>query len=138
MDSTNSSWTFLVGDEQNIKKVADAIGFEYYYVEEQQEFAHPAVITLLSEDGKISRYLYGIEYNPRDLKLGLLEAAQGKVGTTIDRLILYCFHYDPDAKGYVLFATNVMKLGGALTLGLLVIFLAVLWRRDIQKKRIAA
>ena len=103
---------------------------QYFYVEEQDIFAHPAVVFLLTEQGVISRYLYGLEYNPRDLRLGLLEAAEGKIGSTIDRLILFCYHYDPEEKGYVLFATNLMRLGGILTVILLVIFLGLLWARE--------
>lgn len=130
----DSGWTFFVGREEEIKMLADAVGFKYYYIPDRQEFAHPAVILLLSEEGKITRYLYGIEYKPLDVKLGLLEAAQGKVGSTIDRLILYCFHYDPNAGGYVVLAANIMKLGGALTLGLILVFLGVLWIRELRRK----
>ena len=130
----NDGWTFLTGTESSIRKLADAVGFKYYYVEDRDEFAHPAVIMLLSEEGKISRYLYGIEYKMNDLKLGLLEAAEGKVGSTIDRLILYCYHYDPNAKGYVVLAANVMKIGGAATLVVLFGFLGFLWLRETRKK----
>ncbi|MEJ2054513.1 MAG: SCO family protein [Calditrichaceae bacterium] len=127
-------WAFLTGKEKNIKKLADAIGFRYYYIEDRGEFAHPAVVMLMSEKGKISRYLYGIEYKTNDLKLGLLEASEGKVGNTIDRLILYCYHYDPDAKGYVMIANNVMKLGGAATLVVMFGFLGFFWMRESRKK----
>ena len=85
-------------------------------------------------DGKISRYLYGIEFSPRDLKLALLEASDGKIGNTLDRLILYCYHYDPQAKGYVLFATNVMRIGGALSAIILGIFVALLWRHERKNR----
>lgn len=128
------SWVFLTGNESNIKKLAESVGFKYYYVEERDEFAHPAVIMLLTDSGKISRYLYGIEYKATDLKLGLLEAADGKVGSTLDKLILYCYHYDPNAKGYVVFATNIMKLGGVIMLALLSGFLGLLWLKDSRKK----
>lgn len=133
---SDSGWTFFVGREEEIKMLADAIGFKYYYIPERKEFAHPAVVLMLSEDGKITRYLYGIEYKPLDVKLSLLEAAQGKVGSTIDRLILYCFHYDPNAGGYVAVAANIMKLGGALTLGLILIFLGLLWIRELKSKKV--
>ena len=129
-------WTFLTGTETNIRKLADAVGFKYYYVEDRDEYAHPAVVMLLSDEGKISRYLYGIEYKTNDLKLGLLEAAEGKVGGTLDKLILYCYNYDPNAKGYVLFASNMMKLGGAVTLILLSGFLGLLWLKDSRKKSV--
>ncbi len=124
-----SEWEFMVGDEPEIKQLAAAVGFKYFYVEESKEFAHPAVVFLLTEEGVISRYLYGLEYSPRDVKLGLLEAGRGKIGNTVDKIVLYCFHYDPDAKGYVVFATNVMKLGGLVTLVLVGIFLIFLFAR---------
>lgn len=132
----NDGWTFLTGTETNIKKLADAVGFRYFYVEERDEFAHPAVVMLLSEKGKLSRYLYGIEYKINDLKLGLLEAAEGKVGSTLDKLILYCYHYDPNSGGYVVFASNIMKLGGAITLVLLSGFLGLMWLKDNRKKSV--
>lgn len=133
----DEGWTFFVGEDENIKKLADAVGFKYYYVEDREEFAHPAVVMLLTEDGKISRYLYGIEYKPMDVKLGLLEAAQGRIGSTIDRLILYCYHYDPNSKGYVVFAGNVMKIGGAITLVIMAIFLGLMWVRESRKKSLS-
>jgi len=134
---TNEGWTFFIGENEEIEKLADAVGFKYYYVEDREEFAHPAVVMLLTDDGKISRYLYGIEYRPMDVKLGLLEAAQGRIGSTIDRLILYCYHYDPNSKGYVVFAGNVMKLGGALTLAIMAIFLGLMWVKESRRKSLS-
>ena len=131
---TSDGWMFLTGDGSQSRGLADAIGFKYYYDEKKEMYAHAAVITVLTEDGKISRYLYGIEYNPNDLRLALLEAAQGKVGNTIDRIILYCYHYDPQAGGYVIFAGNVMRAGGAFTLVAVALFVGILWIRDRRKK----
>lgn len=128
-------WVFLTGAGDQSRALADAIGFKYRWDEENQQFAHASAIYLLTPDGKISRYLYGIEFPSRDVKLGLLEASEGKVGSTVDKIILYCYHYDPDAKGYVVFAGNVMRLGGAITLVLLVILLGTLWSRERIKKR---
>lgn len=127
-------WAFLVGEESQSKALADAIGFKYYYDEKNKQYAHPAAAFVITEDGKISRYLYGIEFKPRDLKLALMEASEGKIGSTIDRIILYCYHYDPEAGGYVVFAANVMKLGGGFTLLSLVIFLGVMWMKERRKK----
>lgn len=127
-------WRFFVGEDASIHQLADALGFKYFYVEERKEYAHPAVAFILGEDGKISRYLYGIQFKERDMRLALVEASEGKVGNTIDRILLYCYHYDPQAKGYVVFATNVMKLGGLLTMVLLGTFVAVLWRKESQRK----
>ena len=126
----NDGWRFHVGEQSPIDTLAKALGFKYFYVEERKEFAHPAVLFVMSEDGRISRYLYGIQFNERDFRLALVEASEGKVGNTIDRLLLYCFHYDPNAKGYVVMAMNVMKLGGLATMVILGIFLLVLWKRD--------
>lgn len=133
--ATPADWTFCVGAEDNIRTLADSLGFDYYYDAELDNFAHPAVIYLITPEGRISRYLYGIHYKAQDLRLGLLEASRGKIGTTVDRVLLYCYHYDPDTKGYVVFAGNVMRLGGVVTLGLLGIFLLLLWRRDHQRKK---
>lgn len=130
-----AGWHFLVADSTQSRALANAVGFGYKYDEEQKEFAHSAAAFVLTPDGKISRYLYGIEFSARDLKLALLEASDGKIGTTIDRLILYCYHYDPQAKGYVLFATNVMRIGGALTALVLGIFVALLWRHERSNRR---
>ncbi len=126
----DKGWHFLVGSEQNIKRVADQVGFGFKWMEDSQQFAHGAVTILLTTDGKISRYLYGIEYSPRDFRLGLTEAAQGKYGTTVDKLLLYCFHYDAQAGSYVFFATNVMKAGGLLTIAFLGIVLGRFWWQE--------
>jgi protein SCO1/2 len=127
---SDDGWAFLVGEENQSRRLADALGFVYHYDEDMKQYAHPAVTFLLTEDGVISRYLYGLEYKERDLRLGLLEASEGKIGTTIDRIILYCFHYDPDRKGYVAFAGNIMRLGGVITVVVLGIFLGVFWTRE--------
>ena len=133
--NSEDGWAFLVGEESQSRRLAEALGFIYYYDEEIKQYAHPAVTFLLTEDGVISRYLYGLEYKERDLRLGLLEAAEGKIGSTIDRIILYCFHYDPDSKGYVVFAGNVMRLGGLITVVALAIFLGLFWTRDRMRHR---
>lgn len=129
-----SGWVFLTGDSSQSSTLAEAIGFKYYYDEEQEQFAHAALLTVLTAEGKISRYLYGIQFKERDLHLALVEASEGKVGSTIDRILLYCFHYDPDAGGYVVFAANVMRLGGSITLGLMVILIGGLLLRERQKR----
>jgi protein SCO1/2 len=127
-------WAFLTGEAKNSKKLADALGFKYYYIEERKEYAHPAVSFILTDEGIISRYLYGIEYKESDLRLALLEASKGGIGTTLDRIILYCYHYDPDAGGYVIFAGNLMRLGGVITVLILGSVLLVLWRKEVLFK----
>lgn len=125
-----AGWHFLTGSEGNIRAVADAVGFSYRWDPVQQNFAHAAVIFMLTPAGKISRYLYGIDYSPRDLRLGLVEASQGKIGSQLDQLLLFCYHYDPVTKKYALFATNLMRLGGGITALLLGTLLAGYWLRE--------
>ena len=130
LENMKNDWHFLTGDQESIKKVADSIGYIYYYDKQRDEYMHPAAITLLSSEGKISRYLYGIEYPVKDLKLGILEASEGKIGSTLDKIILYCYHYDPYKNTYTIFATNVMRLGGIFTIIFLCIMLASYWKND--------
>ena len=127
-------WHFLTGDASQSKALADAIGFRYYWDETQKQWAHPAVLILVSPEGKITRYLYGIEFKERDLRLGIMEASEGKIGNTIDRIILYCFHYDPEAGSYVMFARNVMALGGGVTVIVLGSLIGLLWWRDRRRR----
>lgn len=134
--SAKDGWSFLTGEESQSRKLADAVGFKYRYDEKIQQYAHPAVVFLVSEDGKITRYLYGIEFKINDLKLALMETSEGKIGNTLDKLILYCYHYDPDSQGYVVFAGNVMRLGGALTLFILTLFIGILFYRERKRKKL--
>jgi len=129
-----AGWAFLTGPGGNSKKLADAVGFKYYYMEDRKEYAHPAVSFVLTGEGVISRYLYGIEYKESDLRLALLEASKGEIGTTLDRIVLYCYHYDPDAGGYVLFAGNLMRIGGVITVLILGTVLLILWRKEVLFK----
>ena len=130
-----AGWDFCIAAEDQSRKLADAVGFKYYYDELQKQYAHPAVITILTGSGVISRYLYGVEFKERDLRLALLEASEGKIGTTVDRILLYCYHYDPNAGGYVLMAGTIMRTGGLFTIVLLALFLGLLWRREGGRRR---
>jgi protein SCO1 len=129
-EGAGAGWSFNTASEADIKRLADAVGFGYRWDEKGEQWAHAAVIAIASPEGKIARYLYGIEFSPKDLKLALLDASEGKVGSTVDRLLLYCFHYDSESKGYVLFARNMMKLGGVVTLVALGAFWFAMWRRS--------
>ena len=122
-------WHFLADDNGNVKKLAEQVGFGYRFDEQSGQFAHAAVIFVLTPEGRVSRYLYGVNFKPLDVRLALAEAAQGKFGVT-DRFLLFCYHYDPAAKGYVPFATNFMKLGGVLTILVMSLMLFRLWRQD--------
>jgi protein SCO1/2 len=128
-------WHFLVGDEENIRKVTRAVGFQYNYDARQKQYAHPAAIYLLTPQGNIARYLYGIQYPPGDVRLGLLEASEGRSITTTERLLLYCYHYDPQGKKYSLVAANVMRLGGAVTVVALGSFLTIMWARERRRRK---
>lgn len=130
----NDAWTFLIGGDSAIAKLAAAVGFRYFYDARQQQFAHPAVVMVLTPDGRVSRYLYGIDYKPNDIRMALLEASAGRIGNTVDRILLYCYHYDPQAGGYVVMAGRIMKLGGAATLGIFGLLLAGLWTRERKKQ----
>ena len=128
------SWAFLVGGKDESRELADSLGFNYYYVPDKDIYAHPAVSYVLTEEGQITRYLYGINIKKRDLRLALTEGAKGKVGSTVDKVLLYCYQYNPDEDGYVLMAGNVMKLGGALTVILLGLFLGIFWWRETHNR----
>jgi protein SCO1/2 len=128
-------WHFLTGSEANIRAVADAIGFRYGYNEKREEWVHPAAISIMTPDAVIARYLYGIEYHPKTLRLSLVEASEGKIGTTVDRLILYCFHYDETEGRYAPVAFNIMRVGGALAVVLLGGFLGALWLNERRRKK---
>jgi protein SCO1/2 len=121
-------WDFLVGDEAQVKALATAAGFHYRWDEASKQFAHAAGAFVYTPDGRLSRTLYGITFS--GLKLALLEAAEGKIGTVMDRVLLFCFHYDPLARGYVLATTRLVRASGALTLAALALWLLRFWRRE--------
>lgn len=124
---------FLTGDEDAIAALTASVGFKYRWIEEQQEYAHPSSLIFLSGHGRISRYLYGIEFRPRIVRTALVEASNGKIGSTMDQVILYCFQFDPNANSYVLHAMNLMKLGGLLTVVLLGALLLLTWKREKRR-----
>ena len=128
-------WPFLVGGDTAIRTVADSLGFRYRYDKETQQYEHPAVSMVLGPDGRISRYLYGVEPSPRDLRLAVVEASQGKVGTTLDRVILRCFKYDPASRKYHFYVTGALQFGAGFFGLALAALLGVLWWREIRKAR---
>ncbi len=128
-------WHFLVDYRGNVKKLAEQVGFHYRYDERTRQYAHAAAIMILTPEGKPARYLYGVRFKPRDVRLALAEAAQSRGGFSVDRLLLFCFHYDPQARSYVLFATNFMRAGALLSTLVLAVVLVRLWRRDAQLLR---
>lgn len=125
-------WHFLTGQETEIRRIADAVGFGYQYDAQSNQYGHSAAIFVLTSEGKISRYLYGIEYKPRDFKLSVVEASQGRVGTVIDRLVMFCYRYDPHSRGYSLVVSQIMKLGSLLMILGLGSYLFLFWRKQRQ------
>jgi protein SCO1/2 len=124
-----AGWHFLTGDEPNIKRLTEAAGFRYVWDEQTKQFAHASGIMILTPEGKIARYFYGIDYAPKDLRLGLVEASQNKIGSPVDALMLYCYHYDPATGKYGAVVMNIMRLAGIITLILMVGLLLVLRKR---------
>lgn len=125
---TAGGWHFLTGTEDQIHELAAEVGFAYRW--EGQQYAHQTVSYVLTPEGRISRYLYGIDFPPIDLKLALLEASHGQIGSVIDRLLLFCYRYDPKTRKYSVYLTRVMQAGAALTLILLGSYLAAFWIRE--------
>lgn len=128
-------WHFLTGDETNIRKLTETAGFHYRWNEERQEYAHAACLVICTPDGRISRYLYGIQFDPQTVRLSLVEAAAGKVGSSFDRFLLFCFQYDATAGRYGPHALKLMQAGGATAILVLGGFLTRSWRRERRRKR---
>ena len=131
---SGSGWNFLVGPEESSRAVADAVGFRYR-LQPDGEYAHAAGLFVITPEGVVSRYLYGATQDPRDVRLALLEASNGRIGSTIDRFILWCHVYDPESGSYVLFAVRLMQIGGILTLVVLGGGLGWMWISDRRKTR---
>jgi protein SCO1 len=130
----SDGWHFLTGDETSIKRLMDAVGFRYKFDPETNQFAHGAGVMVLTPDGKVARYFYGIQYPPRDLRLGLVEASADRIGSPVDQVLLLCYHYDPVTGKYSAVTMNFVRLGGALTLALLGGFVFVMLRRERARR----
>lgn len=126
-------WDFLVGDEGEVRRLADALGFHYRWDADSQQFAHATAAFVLTPDGRLSRTLRGIVFPGRDLRLALVEASEGKLGTRWEQLSLTCFHYDPKAGSYVLATARLMQAAGAVTVVALGAFLLVMFRRERRR-----
>jgi protein SCO1/2 len=131
-------WHLLTGDEPAIRSLAGAIGFHYAWDEANARWAHPAGIVVATPDGHVARYLFGVDYAPRDLRLALVEASAGRVGSVVDRLLLFCYAYDPAAGAYSLAVLRGMRVAGALTLVALGVFVTVAVRRERRLGRVAS
>ena len=127
-------WHFLVSDQATITKLTDAIGFRYRYDEKIGQFAHGAMIAVLTPEGKIARYFFGIQFPPRDLRFALVEASQHKIGTVTDEILLLCYHYDPATGKYSRVAMNFVRLGGLATVAGLGGFIFIMIRRERRQE----
>ena len=133
IEQVNEGWSFLTGKQTAIDSLISAVGFGVAPIPGTKDFAHSAAIILLSPDGTITRYLYGLRYNSFDFRTAILEASKGTIGNTVDKLIMYCYQYDPNSNSYAPVAKRIMSLGGLATLIFLGIFLGYYWLRESRK-----
>ena len=129
-----NGWNFLVGSQESIHRVTNALGFHYHWDAEHNMFVHASGIMVLTPEGKIARYFYGVEYEPKDLKLGLMEASHDRIGSPVDQILLFCSHYDPTTGKYTADVVNLLQAAAGVTLALLIGGLVFLWRRDLRSR----
>jgi protein SCO1/2 len=131
-----SGWHFLTGEAREILRVTGAVGFGFEYDPKTDQFSHASTLIILTPGGRVSRYFYGIEFSPRDLRLGLVEAAEGRIGNLADQVLLYCFHYDPETGRYSVAILNTIRLLGVVTVIALFAFLLWNFRRDRWRRAV--
>ena len=136
--SAAAGWHFLTGDETSIKRLTDSVGFRYHFDEATNQFAHASGVFVTTPEGKLARYFYGIEYAPRDLRLGLIEAADNKIGSRADQLLLYCYHYDPATGKYGAAVMRLMQVGGIGTLVAMAGMFFIMRRRNQSRDDLSA
>jgi protein SCO1 len=127
---TAAGWHFLTGPQPSIDRLTEAVGFSYSYDQERNQYAHAAGMVILTPQGKISRYFFGLEYQPRDVRLGLIESSGGKIGNLVDQVLLYCFHYDPVVGRYSAMTLNILRLAAVATTVGLILLIVLLRRRE--------
>ena len=130
-----AGWHFLTGQPDSINALTKAVGFQYQYDPKSNQYAHATAIMVLTPQGRISRYFYGVDFPPKDLRMGLVEASQGKIGNAVDAVLLYCYHYNPETGKYGAMVANILRLAGAATILILGILLFILWRLDLLAAR---
>ena len=135
-DGAADGWHFLTGDRQSIDRLTKVVGFHYHFDPKSDQFAHASGIALATPDGRLSRYFYGIEYEPDDLRLGLVESSSGRIGSLVDQVLLLCYHYDPLTGKYGLVIAGVMRTAGLLTVIVLGSFLVVMYRRERRRPKL--
>lgn len=133
--NTANGWHFLTGDEANIKALTEAVGYHYKYDPKTDQFAHASGIMVVTPDGRLSRYFYGVEYAPRDVRLGLVEASKSHIGTPVDQMLLFCFHYDPQTGKYGAVVMNMIRFAGGTFALIGGVFLLIVFRRDFRADR---
>jgi len=130
--SAARGWHFLTGQPESINALTKAVGFQYQYDAKTNQFAHATAIMVLTPQGRISRYFYGVDFPPKDLRMGLVEASQGRIGNAVDAVLLYCYHYDPETGKYGAMVANILRLAAAATILFMGTFLFILWRMDLS------
>jgi protein SCO1/2 len=131
----SAGWHFLTGQPDSINALTKVVGFQYQYDPKSNQYAHATAIMVLTPQGRISRYFYGVDFPPKDLRMGLVEASQGKIGNAVDAVLLYCYHYDPETGKYGAMVANILRLAAAATILIMGIFLFILWRLDLSVPR---
>ena len=132
---TANGWHFLTGDPENIAKLMDAVGFHYKYDPATDQYAHASGVMVITPGGRLSKYFYGVEYAPRDLRLGLVEASRSKIGSPVDRILLFCYHYDPATCKYGAVVMNIVRLSGGFFALIAGGFLLFLFRREGRRNK---
>lgn len=135
LGGASAGWTFLVGDSGNVRALSEALGFRSRYDDELKQYVHSAAIMLVTPDGRVSRYLYGTTFPPRELRLSLVDAADGRVGTTVDRVLLACTRYDASTQSYRWSIAALLRAGGVVSFLCVALLLGVLWRRELERAR---
>lgn len=128
-------WHFLTGSAGSIQSLTNAIGFHYRYDPKTKMFIHASGVMVLTPEGKLARYFYGVEYEPKDLKLGLIEASHHKIGSPVDEVLLFCCQYDPTTGKYTMAVLNLLRIAGVVTLICMFVGFTILWRRDLRRQR---
>ncbi|MGA2375444.1 MAG: SCO family protein [Candidatus Sulfotelmatobacter sp.] len=127
-----AGWHFLTGPADSVNALTKAVGFQYQYDAKTNQYAHATAIMVLTPQGRISRYFYGVDFPPKDLRMGLVEASQGKIGNAVDAVLLFCYHYDPETGKYGAMVANILRLAAGATILFIGAFLFVLWRMDLS------
>jgi len=130
-----AGWHFLTGQPESINALTKAVGFQYQYDAKSNQYAHATAIMVLTPQGRISRYFYGVDFPPKDLRMGLVEASQNKIGNTVDAVLLYCYHYDPETGKYGAMIANILRLAAAATILFIGGLIFILWRLDRSATR---